>query len=79
MTTHAADWIDDAIAALPVILTAAEAMTLLRTSKRNLYRLVASGKLRAVRPTEAGSSRLLIPRASVESYLRRLDGSERAA
>lgn len=69
------DWISDVVAKLPPILTAAEACNVLRTSRRNLSRLVASGRIHALRPSEGGSSKLLVPRASVESYLRALEGA----
>ncbi len=72
--TRALDWIDEAIADLPPILTVKEACSVLRTCNRNLRRMISAGRLHAVRPVESGSSRLLIPRASVERYLRSLDG-----
>ena len=67
------DWVAEAVASLPPLVTTGEAIATLRTSKRNLYRLVAAGRLHAVRQAERGSSRLLIPRASIEKYLRSLD------
>jgi excisionase family DNA binding protein len=36
-------------------------------------RLVREGRLHAVRRAKAGSSKILIPRASVEKYLRSLE------
>jgi excisionase family DNA binding protein len=70
----APDWITEALSDLPKILTAEEAVGALRTTRRNLSRLVASGRIHAVRPAEAGRSRLLIPRSSVEHFLRSLEG-----
>jgi len=71
----AADWVACALDGLPKILTSPEVQGVLRTSRRNLYRLVASGRIHAVRAAEGGSSRLLIPKTSLEKYLRALDGS----
>jgi excisionase family DNA binding protein len=68
------DWVGEALSGLPPMVTTSEATTLLRTSRRNLYRLVARGRLHAVRAAEAGSSPLLIPRSSLERYLRSLEG-----
>jgi excisionase family DNA binding protein len=76
MTTHspaARDWIEEALCDLPKVLTVKEALGVLRMSSRNLYRLVQLGRIHAVRPSEVGSSRLLIPRTSLESYLRALE------
>jgi excisionase family DNA binding protein len=76
MPTHTAvdpDWIADVLVDLPKVLTSKEAQKALRTSQRNLYRLVKAGRIHAVRGSESGSSRLLIPRASVEAYLRGLE------
>lgn len=67
------DWITDVIAKLPTLLTVAEVTGVLRTSRRNLYRLTAAGRIHTLRASESGSSRLLIPRASLESYLRGIE------
>ncbi|MEO7037656.1 MAG: helix-turn-helix domain-containing protein [Polyangiaceae bacterium] len=67
--------VDDAIAHLKPFVTAPEAADVLRISKRTLYRLVAAGRLQAIRHSEAGGARLLIPRASIERYLRALEAS----
>ncbi len=74
MTPEAPAWISEIISAQRPLMTAKEVAGLLRTSQRNLYRLVASKKLHAVRSAESGSSPLLFPRSSVEKYLRRLEG-----
>ena len=66
------DWIAEAVKDLPAITTAAEAAAVLRTSPRNLRRMVALGRITGVHGAEGGSSRLLVPRASLESYLRGL-------
>ena len=66
------DWITEAVSTLPPICTAKEAATVLRTTGRNLRRMIARGRLLGVHGAEGGSSRLLVPRASIESYLRGL-------
>jgi excisionase family DNA binding protein len=68
-----ADWITEAVASLPPLASASEASALLRCSPRQLRRLVAAGRLAGIRACETGSSRLLVPRASIERYLRGLD------
>jgi len=68
----AADWIADTVAGLAPLTTASEAAAALRTSPRNLRRMIVDGRIHAVRAKDAGSSRVLIPRASIESYLRGL-------
>ena len=70
----AADWVTEALKDAPAILKSAEACAILRTGRRNLYRMVAAGRLDGVRAHDSGSSRLLIPRASLERYLRSLGG-----
>jgi len=65
-------WIDDAVASLPPLVTVEELVTLLRTSRRQVYRLIASGRINAVKQSEGGSSRNLVPRAAVTNYLRSL-------
>jgi excisionase family DNA binding protein len=69
------DWISDVIGQLRPMTTAAEASTALRTSPRNLRRMIADGRLRAVRSRESGSSRVLVPRVEIERYLRSLEVS----
>lgn len=73
------DWVTIALEGLKPIVTVQEAIEVLRTSRRNFYRLVSSGKVHAVKAAEAGSGRLLIPRKSLERYLRGLEGDGRAA
>lgn len=73
--TQVQGWITEALADLPPIVTVEEAADVIRTTRRNLYRMVAAGRLHAVKAAEGGSGRLLIPRASLEKYLRRLDGA----
>ena len=55
---------------LPALLTASEAANLLRCSPRNLRRLIVTGRLGSLREKASGSSRVLIPRASIGLYLR---------
>lgn len=71
--TPPADWVDDVIAGLKPIVTVKEAIGVLRTSRRNFYRLVTAGRIKAVRSTETGSSPHLIPRTEIARYLRSLD------
>jgi excisionase family DNA binding protein len=68
-----ADWIADAVGALKPLATVNEACDVLRTSSRNLRRMIATGRLKALRARESGSSRVLIPRVEIESYLRSLE------
>jgi excisionase family DNA binding protein len=67
---RAVDWIQDAIENLPASMTVDEARAALRMSRRNFYRLTATGRIRARRAVERGSSRLLIPRAELVRYLK---------
>lgn len=73
-STHI-DWIADVVGQLRPMTTAEEASTVLRTSPRNLRRMIADGRLRAVRSRETGSSRVLVPRVEIERYLRSLEVS----
>ncbi|NRA34569.1 MAG: helix-turn-helix domain-containing protein [Polyangiaceae bacterium] len=66
-------WIDEALRDVPPLSTTLEAMSLLRTSRRNLYRMVARGKIRALRPERSGSSRLLFAKAELARFLRTLE------
>lgn len=70
--TTSTDWISDTIASLPPLVTCREAANALRCSTRTIKRLNATGRLRGVRQTETGSSRLIIPRVEIERYLRGL-------
>jgi len=74
-TAKSADWITEALRGAPAILTAPEACAILRCGRRQLYRLTAAGRLQGVRAHASGSARLLIPRASMEAYLRGLEVS----
>jgi len=66
-------WIEDTVATLPALLTTDEAIGVLRTCRRNLYRKIAAGKLRAVKSGEGG--RVLIPRAAIADYLRAMEAA----
>ena len=66
------DWIDEATAGMPALVTANEAALLLRTSPRNVRRMVADGRITGVRARETGSSRLLVPSSEIGRYLRGL-------
>lgn len=66
------DWINDTVSSLAPLTTAKEACAVLRTSRRNLSRMIDDGRLTAVKARETGSSHLLIPRVAIEKYLRGL-------
>jgi len=69
------DWIAETISGLPALTTAAEASAVLRTTPRNLRRHIAAGRIRAIRAEESGSSRVLVPRAELERFLRACAGA----
>ena len=69
-TSKSVDMIDAIIADLPALVIAEEATQVLRCSDRHLRRLIRSGALRAIKHTESGGSRVLIPRAALADYLR---------
>lgn len=73
-TPNEIDWVTEALGDTAAILTAPETCKILRCGRRNLYRLIAAGRIQGLRAHDSGSSRLLIPRASVEAYLRGLAG-----
>jgi len=68
-------WVGEALEGQPALMTVPEVCSTIRTSRRNLYRLIASARLESLKQTEGGSSRLLIPRESVERYLLALAGA----
>jgi len=65
----ATDWIAEVVRELPSLATAEEAARALRTSPRNLRRMIAAGRIVAVRSRDSGSSRVLVPRSAIASYL----------
>lgn len=67
------DWIADAVGTLAPLATVAETCAVLRTSTRNLRRMIATGRLKALRARESGSSRVLVPRVEIERFLRSLE------
>lgn len=69
------DWISQALADFPPLCTLDECMAVLRCSRRTAYRLTASGRLHSVRAGVAGSARVLVPRSSLEAYLRSLEAA----
>lgn len=75
MSEKSVAWIDEALAELPSICTAAEAAGVLRMSIRSLQRKLATGEIRSVRGRRTGSSPNLIPRSELARYLRSLDGA----
>jgi excisionase family DNA binding protein len=66
-------WVDAVLATLPPLLTTEEAREVLRTSRRNLYRWIATGRLHAVKTAAGTSGRVLVPKPSIEAYLRALE------
>jgi excisionase family DNA binding protein len=72
-TSGQTDWIADAIATLQPLATVDEVRGVLRCSRRQVYRLTTAQRLQSFKQTQQGSSKLLIPRASVEAYLRSLE------
>lgn len=70
------DWVDAAVAGLPPLITTEEAVEVLRTTRRNLYRWLATGKIASVKHGFGGSSRVLIPKPALVKYLRSIAGAE---
>ncbi|HEY5372947.1 MAG TPA: helix-turn-helix domain-containing protein [Polyangiaceae bacterium] len=66
------DWITETVTGLAPLATAKETAAVLRTSTRNLRRMIGDGRIRAVRAQESGSSPVLVPRGEIERYLRGL-------
>jgi excisionase family DNA binding protein len=66
------DWISETVQTLAPLATAKEAAAVLRMSQRQLRRLIIADRIPAIRGRESGSSRVLVPRASIEKYLRSL-------
>jgi hypothetical protein len=64
--------IADAVAALLPIATLPEVAKVARFSVRHLRRFVDQGRLKTLRATESGSSRVLVPRNAVGDLLRSL-------
>lgn len=69
----AKDWVEEAVAGLPALLTAKEAAKVLRTTRRTLYRWLAIGRIASVKRPGGDTSSLLIPKASLVAYLRSLE------
>lgn len=68
-----ADWVRDVVAKLPPLATISETAKTLRMSARTVSRLLAQGRLNAVRTgVGGGSSRVLIARAEIARFLRLL-------
>ncbi len=60
------------MAGLPPLVTVEELVKLLRTSRRQVYRLISTGRIQTVKQSDGGSSRNLAPRTEVHKYLRSL-------
>src|SRR5690606_19497147 len=70
------DWALDAVKDCPPLLTKLEWAELRRSSLKTAQRDVSTGRVRAVRATEGGSSRTLIPRLEAARALARMAGEE---
>ena len=68
--SHLIEAFSDIEKSLPLLLTAGEAIGVLRCSRRQLCRLIGDGRIGASREKASGSSRVLIPRAEIGRYLR---------
>lgn len=67
------DWARDVVAKLPRLATISETAEALRMSTRTVSRLLAQGRLNAVRTgVGGGSSRVLSARVEIARFLRRL-------
>lgn len=62
-------WVADVLASCPPMLTYADVANVLRCSPRTVSRLIADGRLVAVRTVPGGSSRVTVPRAELRKYL----------
>ena len=67
-------WAIDAVSGLPGLVTKEEAARFLKVSERTIATLCVSGKLKHVRRSPRGSSRVVIPRQFIAKYL--VDNSE---
>ena len=73
MGLEKSDWVAEAVAELPPMCRIAEVSGVVRLGPRQIKRLIAVGRIHAVRNVESGSSPLLVPRSEVERYLRSLE------
>ena len=71
----APSWIDDVVASLPAVCTTDEAVSVLRCSRRCLYRWIAAGKIPAVKTGAGNSARVLIPRVAIADFLRQMEAA----
>ena len=62
-------WAIDAVSELPGLVTKEEAAEFLKVSERTIATLCVSGRLRHVRRSPRGSSRVVIPRQFIAEYL----------
>lgn len=69
------DWVAAAVEGLPALITTEEAVEVLRTTRRNLYRWLADGKIASVKHGFGGSARVLIPKPALVKYLRSIAGT----
>jgi excisionase family DNA binding protein len=65
----------DACSGLPPLMLLREVTAFLRIHERTARRLIAQGRIKALRSREAGSSRVLVARAEVARYLESLAGA----
>jgi hypothetical protein len=66
-----ADWIDEFVQTLPLTLGVPELMRILGRKERTIYRYIHAGLIETDRVYLSGSSPHIIPRWSVEKFLRR--------
>jgi excisionase family DNA binding protein len=66
------EWVADACRDLPPLMKLEEVSITLRAHARTVRRLIAAGRLKAIRSRVAGSSRVLVARAEVARYLESL-------
>lgn len=69
MSTEPPAWVVDATRDLPPLLRLKEVCAALRVHDRTVRRLIKSGRLHALKYGEAGSSRIIVPRAEIARYL----------
>jgi excisionase family DNA binding protein len=69
------DWVEATVAGLPALITAEEAATVLRTTKRTLYRWCAMGRIASVKRPGGEQAAVLIPKSALVAYLRGLEAA----
>lgn len=67
-------WVSEVTACLPPLARLNEVASAIRMCPRTIRRLIACGRLVAIRDGDSGPARVLIPRAEVARYLTSLGG-----